>query len=105
MRLCIVWCCVTKPSLGRQRTRLPNTEREPTADPSTDTTKVQLGELVSFIGVTQRNGGEGLLTGTKKDSKIASLWRPTPTQVTAHTSGNLELTARPEGSSTGWGTC
>lgn len=29
-------------------------EREPTRDQSLDTTKVQLGELMSFIGVTYR---------------------------------------------------
>lgn len=35
------------------------------ADRSTDTTKVQLGEPMSFIGVTHRNMGEGLLIGAE----------------------------------------
>jgi hypothetical protein len=32
-------------------------------DQSIDTTKVQLGELMSFIGVTHRGVGKGLLMG------------------------------------------
>lgn len=32
-------------------------DREPTTDQSMDTTKVQLGELISFIGVTHKTMG------------------------------------------------
>jgi hypothetical protein len=32
----------------------------------TDTTEVQLGEPVSFIGMSYRNMGEGLLTGVER---------------------------------------
>ena len=37
--------------------------KEPRTDQSAHTTKVLLGEPISFIGVTYRNMGEGLLTG------------------------------------------
>jgi hypothetical protein len=39
--------------------------RDPTTDQSTNTTKVQLGEPMSFIGVASRNMGERLLTGAE----------------------------------------
>ena len=51
---------------------------EPTTDQSTDTTKIQLGELISFTGVTYRSMGEGL---------------PTKVLVTAREAGALEHTA------------
>ena len=35
-----------------------------TSDQNSDCTKVQLGELMSFIGVTKRNVGKGLVPGT-----------------------------------------
>lgn len=41
---------------------IPNSE--PITDPSTDTTEVHFGELMSFIGVIYSNMGEGLLKGT-----------------------------------------
>ena len=40
-------------------------ERKPRTDLSIDTTKVQLGKPMSFLGVTYRNRGEELLTGAK----------------------------------------
>lgn len=46
------------------------------ADQSEDTTKVQLGEPMSFIGVTYRNAGERLPMGAetiKKKTKLSHL--------------------------------
>jgi hypothetical protein len=43
--------------------------KEPRTDQSAHTTKVLLGELISFIGVTYRNMGEGLLTGAEMTQK------------------------------------
>ena len=37
----------------------------PMTDQNKDTTKIQLGEIMSFIGVTYRNMGAGLLAGTE----------------------------------------
>ena len=51
---------------------------EPTTDLSTDNTKNQLGEPISFTGVTYRSMGEGL---------------PTQVWVTAREAGDLEHTA------------
>ena len=51
---------------------------EPTTDQSTDNIKNQLGELISFTGVTYRSMGEGL---------------PTKVWVTAREAGDLEHTA------------
>ena len=48
-----------------QHTCLLTTDRELLTVQSTNTTKVQLGEPVSFIGVTYRNMGEGLLMGAE----------------------------------------
>lgn len=42
---------------------LTHPDRESKADQNTDTTKVQLHEPMSFIGVLYGNMGEGLLTG------------------------------------------
>ena len=39
--------------------------KEPRADQSAHITKVLFGELISFIGITYRNMGEGLLTGAE----------------------------------------
>ena len=39
--------------------------KEPRTDQSAHTTKVLLGEPISFIGVTYRNMSEGLLTGAE----------------------------------------
>ena len=38
----------------------------------------------------------------RNDPKTAAPPRPTPAWVTAHKAGNLEHTAQPAGSSTGW---
>ena len=50
-------------------------------DQNKNTTKVQLGEPMIFIGVTDRNIGEELLTGTEMTQRVASS-KPT----TAHES-------------------
>ena len=60
-------------------------DRELMTDQGTDTTQVQCGEPVSFIGVAFRN---------RNDSKTAAPLRATP-------AGNIEHTAQPTGSSTG----
>ena len=54
--------CVTKLPGKMQHTCLLTPDRDLTRDQCTDTTKVQLGEPMSFIGVTYRSVGEGLLT-------------------------------------------
>ena len=41
-------------------------DSEPTTDQSTNVTKVQLGEPMSFTGVTYRGMDERLLTGTER---------------------------------------
>lgn len=48
-----------------QHTHLLTPEREPQADQSIHTTKVQLGETMSFTEITYRNGGEGLHKGAE----------------------------------------
>lgn len=56
---------------------------------------------MSFTGVTYRNMAEGL-----KEQTISKATNSVPkahlTWVTAYKAGNLELTAQPSGSSTGW---
>ena len=54
-------CCVTKLPAEAQHTRLLMTDR-PT---STDSTKVQLGEPMSFTGATSRAVWKGLFTGAE----------------------------------------
>lgn len=49
-----------------QHTHLLMPEREPTINQSVDTTKVQLGDPMSFTGITYRSMGEGLLRGVEK---------------------------------------
>lgn len=44
---------------------LLTSDKESTTDQNTDTAKVQLGESMSYIGVTCRNMNEGLLTGAE----------------------------------------
>lgn len=61
-------------------------------DQSMETTEVQLGELMNFIGVTYR---------TKKDSQTTASPKPTPSMVTGHKTGNLEHTSQPTGISSG----
>jgi len=52
---------------------------------------------VSFIGVTYRNMGEGLLPGTEMTQAASP--NTTPAKPTAHKAGNLEHTVLPAGSS------
>lgn len=47
------------------QSRLLTPGREPMAYQSMDAIKVQHGDSMSFIGVTYRNKGERLLTGTE----------------------------------------
>lgn len=56
-------------------------------DQSTDTTKLQFGEPMSFIGVTSRS---------RNNSKIAEPQIPHPAWVTVYKSGNVENTTQPE---------
>ena len=58
---------VIKLFLGRHNTRIysPQTGSTQQTDHSTDSTKGQVGEARSFIGVTVRNRGEGCLTGVE----------------------------------------
>jgi hypothetical protein len=49
--------------------RVSPLHKEPRTDQPAHTTKVLLGELISFIGVAYRNMGEGLLTGTEMTQK------------------------------------
>lgn len=46
---------------GGHNAYLCSTQWDPRTDQSRDTTKVQFGKLVSFIGITYRNVCEGLL--------------------------------------------
>lgn len=52
-----------------QQTRLLAPDREPMTDQSLDTTKVQLGEPMSFIGFIHKNMSEGLLIGAEMTEK------------------------------------
>lgn len=49
----------------RRCSALPTQLQEPMTDQSIDTTKTQLDELMSFIGVTYRSMAEGLLAGAE----------------------------------------
>lgn len=51
--------------LGRSYKYAFSADRETMIDQSMNTTKVQFGEPISFIGITYRNVGEGLLTGAE----------------------------------------
>ena len=44
--------------------------KEPRKDQSAHTTKVLVDEPISFIGVTYRNMGEGLVTGAEMTQKL-----------------------------------
>ena len=46
---------------GRGSTYLFTPDREPMTEQSVDTTKVQLGELMSFTGTSYRSMSEGYL--------------------------------------------
>lgn len=61
-----------KPFLGEmQHTFLLTTNRKPTTDPSIDTIKVQLGEPMSFIGITHRGEWVRDHFKSRNDSKTA----------------------------------
>jgi hypothetical protein len=57
---------------------------------------------MSFIEVTYKNLGKGLLTGTELTQREQHHQGSPQHGVTAHSAGNLELTAQPAGRSTGW---
>lgn len=59
--------------------------REPTTDQSMDDTKVQLGESMSFTGVTHRS---------RSDAGRAASPGPTPSWVTAHKRWGTQSTLR-----------
>lgn len=61
--------------------------------PKLDTTKVQLSEPLSFIGVTYR---------VRNNLKTAVSSKPTSPWMTTHKAGNLEQPARPAGLPTHW---
>lgn len=91
-------CCsspyyhVTKLFLGRHNICMP---QMPTADQSTDMTKVQLAEPMSFSMIIYKNMGKGLLTGAEVTQRqVGALPKHTPEWMTDHKSGNLELTAQ-----------
>ena len=51
----------------------------------TDSTKVQLGESIDFIGVTYRSVGEGVLVRAQ-ETQLGASPRPALAWVTAHKS-------------------
>ena len=63
-------------------------DREPMTIESTDTTKVQFGELMSFIGVTCWTVGEELLAGTEIRVKDSCITKAQPSM--GDSSQNLE---------------
>ena len=66
MDIKISWCCVKRLPREMQCSYLFTPDREIMNVQITDTTEVQLGEPVSFIGMSYRNMGEGLLTGVER---------------------------------------
>ena len=73
-------------------------DKEPRTDQSAHTTEVLRGEPISFIGVTYRNMGEGLLTGAEM-TQGSCITEAHATWVTAQKAGE---TAQPIVRSTGW---
>lgn len=69
-------------------------------DQSMDTTKVQLRETMSFMGVTYRNM-RGLSYWSRNDSKTSASQRSISAWVTVHIAGNLVYPTEPAGSSGG----
>ena len=90
-----------KLALGRHNTHLFTLDRNPTTDQSTDTTKVQLGKPMSFIGVTYRTMGEGLLTRAEMTQRQVYLHSPPSAWVRAHKSWDPGNTAHLADGSTG----
>jgi hypothetical protein len=77
-------------------------DSEPTTDQGMDSTTIQLGGPMSFIGATYRNMGEGLLTGAE-----ITLGQPHHKSLPQRgwwltRSENLRLTASPTDSSRGY---
>lgn len=63
---------------------------------SMDTNSIQFGEPICFIDITYSG---------RNDSKIVVSAKPTPAGATACKPGNLEQSAQPVGSLTGWAVC
>ena len=76
---------MTELFLVRRNILLLIPDSEPTTEQSMDTSKVQLGEPVSFIGVSHRITDEGLLTGAEMTQRQLSP-QLTPAWVTTHKS-------------------
>lgn len=70
-------------------------------DQSRDTTKVELGEPMSFTGVIYRHMGEGLLTGAYMTQRQLHDQSP-PCIDDSSQSWNREYTVQPASSSVGW---
>ena len=66
-----------------------------------DTTKVQLGESMSFIGVTYKSMVKDYLQ-EQKLPKYGTSPKPTRAHVTAYKAGNLAHPTHPTDSSAGW---
>lgn len=65
--------------------------------------KIQLGEPVSFTGVTYRNMGEGLLTGAEVTQRqLPQQTKATQAWVTTHNSWKPGHTSQVPGSLVGW---
>lgn len=60
---------MTKLLLERCNTYLLSSDRKPTTDQTTDTTKAHFGEPMSFIGVTYRSIVDGLFIGGEKTQR------------------------------------
>lgn len=88
---------MTKLFLERKHRHLLTLDRDPTKDQSLDTTEVQLGEPMSFTGVSFRNMRE-----VAYRNRNGSLPRPTQHDWQLTKAGKLEPMAQPAGSSTGW---
>lgn len=88
--------CVTKLRLERYNTCLLTPDRELMTHQSMDTNRFQFGEPIGFIDITYSG---------RNDSKIVVSAKPTPAGATACKPGNLEHSAQPVGSLTGWAVC
>lgn len=90
-----------KTSLGRYSTCLNTLDREPTTDHSTNTTKVQLGELVNFNWVTYSSKCEWFLIAAEMTQRKLHHQNLPQHRWQLTTVGNLKHTAQPLGSSVG----
>ena len=66
----LISCCVTKLFIGRCNTHLLTPARDLLTIQSTDTTKVQLGEPMSFVGVADRSMRERWPTGRNYSKQL-----------------------------------